>query len=187
QVMLGEEVANNLLTSPALSSIVKATSAQVAQDDLISAFKAASTVPSPTATPAGATPAPAPLGRTQLFSGFTRSSTLLKTTVQAPLVFGRQITSSAFAIEGADVASAPQIDTARSFKGTSLLGVELGSQTIPTRSDVVNAEPVVGKGFDLRTLTIAKRFDVGPTRTAFDFADAGLIEVLSQVTAVDLG
>ena len=50
QVMLGEDVANQLLTSPALGSVIKQQSARVAQDELINTLKS---VPASTPPPAG--------------------------------------------------------------------------------------------------------------------------------------
>ena len=49
------------------------------------------------------------------------------------------------------------------------------------------ADPAIGKGFELRTLTIAKRFDAGPVLNAYDYADEGLREVIARLEDLDLG
>ena len=56
-----------------------------------------------------------------------------------------------------------------------------------TVDDVRQADPAIGKGFELRTLTIAKRFDAGPVLNAYDYADEGLHEVIARLEDLDLG
>jgi hypothetical protein len=168
QVLLGEDAANQLLTSPALSSIVEAKSAQVTQEALIEAFKgaapaAAVAAPTPAleAEPSGAGPAPVAVAR-----GFLPALAISKLGV-IRLANGGQVS--------------PALPRAAQRKVSPILAAP------PTISDVRASEPAIGQGFELRTLTIAKRFDAGPTRTAFEFTNAHARETLRHVTDLQLG
>jgi hypothetical protein len=151
QVLLGDEVADDLLISPVLSSVVKKKSARVAEEDLVAALKAAKA--------ADARDANAPIAANA--SNVARFERLAAFQPQAVEAKAKAFIS----------------------KGTSAF-VKVASASV----DVIrSAEPAIGKGFDLRTLTIAKRFDTGPVLLAYDYADVGLREVIAQIAKLDLG
>jgi hypothetical protein len=166
QVMLGEEVANELLTSPTLGSVVNQKSARVAQETLISTLKS---VPS---APRIETPPPADTG-----SGFRGAAGFAFSADTAILgaIRDRGLNLT-FEAEAAEPAS----------RGFRLDRREAFQPNAAVRDDVLAAEPAIGKGFELRTLTIAKRFDDGPTRNAYDYAEVELRNTVARIIQLPL-
>jgi hypothetical protein len=179
QVMLGEQVANELLTSPALSSVVSQKSARVAQEDLISTLNALPSAPAPPiardtlalASGVGAT------SFVNLAGAFVPATTFTPGTAVTP-------------ITEAEVVLQPRIEAIAAVaepRGFRLDRREAVLEPLaPVRDDVLAAEPAVGKGFELRTLTIAKRFDSGPTRAAYDYAEAELRTTIGRIVRLPL-
>jgi hypothetical protein len=166
QLIMGEDVANDLLTSPSIASIVKTKSSRVAQDKLQSALKSAQVAQAQPAIVSGAA-APSTAERLVVFQPFTG--------VNAANF--RDLTTSNETIK-LETSSSRFAETA-SIKSTF--------ETAPTRADILAAEPAAGQTFELRTLTIAKRFNTDATRNSFNYADAALRELLEEVAVLDLG
>jgi len=158
QVLLGDEVADNLLISPTLSSAVKKSSARVLEQDLVAALRTARAEEPATPTPRARAAAPGAIGATPADISAKN----------AGIKFGEL----------------PGLNVNLAFQQMSL--GQLAGKGFPTLSgstveDVRQADPAIGKGFELRTLTIAKRFDAGPVLVAYDYADANLREILARL------
>ncbi len=149
RVLLGEDAADELLTSPALGSILKEKSALAAQERVAELFAYRK-------VPAARQDNAAPIaGAGELFA----------------------------AAPGGPIFAAPTGIPLSSFKFSAGAGP---STTVPDKDDVIHAEPAVGKEFDLRTISIARRFDSGATKTAFDHAEAGLQELLERLATLGI-
>jgi hypothetical protein len=161
QVLLGDQVADDLLVSPILSSVVKKSSARAVEQDLVAALRASKSEAPDTFRPAA---------RAAGTAGATAAN------IGANVKFGE--------VPGFNVNLALGSTALDQLRHTQTATV-ISSSSLPVE-DVRRADPAVGKGFDLRTLTIAKRFDLGPVQIAFDYADTNLREILEHLPEFDL-
>jgi hypothetical protein len=168
QVILGDEAANELLTSPALNSFVQTKSARLSNEQLLDAYKKQPDAPRLDAT---------------IASGTGPSDNITRTTAATA-----GVPTAGLAFGGTPLRIAP-IETIKLADPAILGGLfDLGLKSaVPARDDVIASEPSIGKTFELRTLSFAKRFDEGATRTAFNYADAELQQTVAEVTRHNLG
>lgn len=199
QVIMGEDAANELLTSPALNSIVESKSARVAQEKLLTAFKEAPAA----GTRSGPTRAgPATLGAhfagNVISVGGTGTTNIgsirLDQPIEQPLSFQppstrppiladpsilSPVVSGNFIASGANLAVAARV--------SDRIEISTGAKALlPSKQDVIASEPLIGQAFRIRTLSIAKRFNGGPALTAYDYAHAGFLDALALIRSLPL-
>lgn len=165
RVLLGEEVADDLLISPVLSSVVQQTSARAVEQDLVQALRTTRATAAEATTPRA------------------RAAGTAASEAGAEIKFGEVAGIRFGEVAGFNVNLALGRMAADQITAKQAAILTSASTAV---EDVRRADPAVGKGFELRTLTIAKRFDSGPVQTAFDYADAGLHEILQHLPEFDL-
>lgn len=167
QVILGDEAANELLTSPALNSFVQTKSARVSNEQLLAAYKK---LPDAVRTD------------TTVASVSGPSESIARMTMAVAGVPAAEL-SGGLNLRLTRIETAPLADTTK-LAGLFDTGLKAA---LPQTGDVIAAEPSIGKTFEVRTLSFAKRFDEGATRTAFNFADAELQHTVGEITRLGLG
>ncbi len=211
QLMLGNDAASRLVTSPALASIAQGDSALATREDLATFLKqSGGTVPTTGPAPvrgfdtkafgsfravAKGSAAAQGLSVTNVVrSGSGLSEALSGVAARSDVAIGTGITLDrgtllagvAGGIGGLELAGGASI--AEVVKAESA-GTLLASGLVEKRAsvqDVVNQAPIVGKPLDFRTVSLAERLKEPPAPEAKNFSVASKFDLVSSVAQIDL-